>query len=234
MRVMKARDLAADSPLACFCEVVARDPFYLIGRSALGEFRLVDLTRLRFAAVSEVPTPWQCLQHDLREQGLDPDTLKRAPARTMAENYAALRRGELDVVQVFEPFVSMGEAEGAKILYVASSRGPTVYTTFIAARAGIAHNRAAFAAMTRATKHMQAWLAEHSAAELADATASYFPDVPRDLLVRSLARYREAGIWSRTTEVSRPGFARLCESLRSGGYISGLPRYEDCVDQTLC
>src|SRR3954468_19614937 len=33
MRVMKAHDLGADSPLACFCEVVARDPFYLVGRA---------------------------------------------------------------------------------------------------------------------------------------------------------------------------------------------------------
>jgi NitT/TauT family transport system substrate-binding protein len=235
MRVMKARDLQADSPLACFCEVVARDPFYLIGRPDLAEkFRLADLARLRFATVSEVPTPWMCLQHDLREQGLDPDTLARAPAQTMAANYAALRRGALDVVQVFEPFVSMAEAEGAgKILYAASARGPTVYTTFIASRAGIARNRAALAAMIRAARRMQEWLAEHSAEELADATAAFFPDVARDLLVRSLARYRAAGIWSQTTEVSRPGFARLCESLRSGGYISGLPRYEDCVDQTL-
>ena len=42
MRVMKARDQQADSPLACFGEVVARDPFYLIGRPDLGEFRLVS------------------------------------------------------------------------------------------------------------------------------------------------------------------------------------------------
>ena len=32
MRVMKARDKDADSPLVCFCEVVARDPFFLVGR----------------------------------------------------------------------------------------------------------------------------------------------------------------------------------------------------------
>jgi NitT/TauT family transport system substrate-binding protein len=234
MRVMKARDLQADSPLACFCEVVARDPFFLVGRPGLGELRLADLARLRFAAVSEVPTPWMCLQHDLREHGLDPDRLARAPARTMPENYRALRDGELDVVQVFEPFVSMAEDDGMIVLNAASARGPTVYTTFIASRAGIARNRAALTAMTRATRGMQAWLAEHAAEELADVVAPFFPDVPRDLLGRSLSRYRSAGIWSQTTEVSRLGFARLCESLHSGGYISGLPRYDDCVDQTLC
>jgi NitT/TauT family transport system substrate-binding protein len=44
-----------------------------------------------------------CFQHDLRERGVDPDRLERMPDRPMAENMAALRRGEVDVAQVFEP-----------------------------------------------------------------------------------------------------------------------------------
>src|SRR5712692_5573495 len=78
MRVMKARDTDADSPLVCFCEVVARDPFYLVGRPQNSKFQLTDLPSLRFAAVAEVPTPWMCLQHDLRLQGVDPSRLARA------------------------------------------------------------------------------------------------------------------------------------------------------------
>jgi len=41
-------------------------------------------------------------------------------------------------------------------------------------------------------------------------------------------------LWAQSPEVSRKGFARLAESLLSGGFISRLPKYEDCVDQTLC
>src|SRR5579864_6651546 len=66
MRVMKARDVDPHSPLVCFCEVAARDPFFLVGRSDGPAFRLADLKRLKLATVSEVPTPWLCLQHDLR------------------------------------------------------------------------------------------------------------------------------------------------------------------------
>ena len=43
MRVMKARDRQPDSPLRCFCEVVARDPFFLVGRTEQAGFRLADL-----------------------------------------------------------------------------------------------------------------------------------------------------------------------------------------------
>ena len=174
-----------------------------------------------------------CLQHDLREQGIDPTRLERAPARPMAENLALLRCGELDVVQVFEPFVSMALQEGiGEVLYAASTRGPTVYTTFIATRGGLARNRAGFAAMTRAIGHMQDWLRGHGPDELAEAVAPFYPGIPHDVLVRALARYRDAGLWARTPAVSRQGFARLADSLLSGGFITRMPAYDDCVDMS--
>jgi len=189
---------------------------------------------MRLATVSEVPTPWLCLQHDVREQGLDPDRIDRVLDRTMASNLEALRRSRVHAAQMFEPYVSMALQAGvANILYAASTRGPTVYTTFLATRAGIARRRDEFAAVTRAISRMQHWLAEHSAGELAQVTLEFYPHVPHDILVSSLARYRDAELWSRTPEVSRKGFARLAESLLSGGFVSRMPQYEDCVDQSL-
>jgi len=233
MRVMKARDRDPDSALVCFGEVVGRDPFCLVGIER-PDFRLADLATLRFAAVSEVPTPWMCLQHDLRQHGIDPSRLRRAADQPMQANFEALRDRQLDVVQLFEPFVSMATRDRiGDVLYAASARGPTVYTTFIATRPFIARHRAAIGGMVRATRRMQDWLADHDATELADVTAPFYPDVARDLLLDSLRRYRVAGIWARTTEVSRQGFARLAESLVSGGFLSGLPAYDDCVDRSL-
>ena len=235
MRVMKAGEQRPAPPLVCFCEVIARDPFYLVGSASRPNFQLADLPPLRFAAVSEVPTPWMCLQHDLREKGVDPASLNRAADRSMAENFEALRNKQVDVVQVFEPYPSMALQVGSgDILYAANTRGPTVYTTFIATRAGIKRHRAAFAAMARAIVHTQDWLADHSAEELAEVTASYFPNIARDILVSSLRRCRDDMIWARSPDVSREGFARLAESLLSGGFIARMPAYEDCVDQSLC
>jgi NitT/TauT family transport system substrate-binding protein len=234
MRVMKARDKDPNSRLVCFCEVAARDPFFLVGRGDGAEFRLTDLPGLRFATVSEVPTPWLCLQQDLRQNGVDPDRLKRVVNQTMAGNFEALRNRELDVAQMFEPYASMALQAGiGKILHAASTRGPTVYTTFLATRASIERNRTAFAAMIRAVRSTQSWLCEHSAEELAEVVAPFYANLARDLLVNSLRRYRDASLWARRPEVSREGFVRLAECLLSGGFISRMPAYEDCVDQTL-
>jgi len=234
LRVMKARDDDPASPLVCFCEVAARDPFFLVGKGDPATFRLTDLTRRKVGTVSEVPTPWLCLQHDLRLQGVDPAQIDCVTGRMMADNLEALRQGELDVVQLFEPYVSMALRDGAgEVLYAANARGPTVYTTFLASRDSIRRNRAAFDAMVRATRRTLAWVAEHSAQELADAVAPYYPHVASELLASSLQRYRDAGLWARTPEVSRQGFARLADSMKSGGFISQLYAYEDCVEQSM-
>src|SRR5262245_60033800 len=100
MRVIKAVEQQSTSPLVCFCEVVARDPFYLIGRNTGPKFDLADLQSLRFAAVSEVPTPWMCLQQDLRDRRVDLSMLNLMADRSMACNFAALCNNQLDVVQV--------------------------------------------------------------------------------------------------------------------------------------
>jgi NitT/TauT family transport system substrate-binding protein len=233
MRVMKAHDDDPRSPMVSFCEVAARDPFFLVGERDASAFRLADLPGLKLGGVSEVPTPWLCLQHDLRLQGVDPSQIDCVTGRTMADNLEALRRGELDVAQMFEPYVSMALQTGAgEILYAANARGPTVYTTFLASRDSIARNRAAFDAMVRATRRTLTWVMEYSAAELADAVAPYYPHVARDLLASSLQRYKDAGLWARTPDVSRQGFSRLADSLKSGGFISRVHAYEDCVDQS--
>lgn len=234
MRVMKARDLDAASPLVCFCEVVARDPFFLVGRVEPSRFRFADLATLRVATVSEVPTPWLCLQHDLRERGVDPERIKRIADGSMDDHLRALGHGEVDVVQLFEPYTSLAlRASAGNILYAASSRGPTTYTTFLATREGIAKKRAAFAAMVRATRRTLAWVEAHSAEELAQAVMSFYPDVRPDILTSSLQRYHEVDLWARTSDVSRRGFSRLADSLKSGGFISRMHSYEDCVDQSL-
>jgi NitT/TauT family transport system substrate-binding protein len=234
MRVMKAHDQDKDSPLVSFCEVVSHDPFFLIGKGGATAFRLTELAGKAFASVSEVPTPWLCLQQDLRDAGLDPAKLPRFSDRAMTRNYHALQAGDIDVMQAFEPFISMAEQDGAgDILYAASTRGPTAYTAFIATREACAKHRDEFAAMTRATAKMLTWLYANPTEKLAEGVASFFPDVPKDVLASSLRRYKDAGLWSRETKMIPQGFARLAQSLHSGGFISRMPGYDECVEPTL-
>src|SRR4051794_39908275 len=163
MRVNQLYSERADCDLVCFGEAVTRDPFLLIGREARPDFKIADLMSVRIATVSEVPTPFLCLQHDLRLAGYDPAALDRVADGSMGENMAALRSGNVDVVQLFQPLAEALIAEGAGHLwYAAASRGPCSYTTFYARRSVLTAKRDELARLVRGLYRTQKWL--HAAA----------------------------------------------------------------------
>jgi NitT/TauT family transport system substrate-binding protein len=234
MRVMQTYHQVPGCDLVSFAEVVTRDPFFLIGREPNASFRPRDLLGRRVGTVSEVPTPWLCLQHDLREAGIDPATLDRHAHGTMAENAAALAAGRLDVIQVFEPFPSTLLAAGTgHIWYAAATRGATTYTTFYTRRGTLRDRRDELLAMTRGIARTQLWVAQASGAEVAATVARYFPDTPIALLTAACDRYKSLGVWSTTPVMPRAGYDRLRASLVSGGFVDPGAPFEVAVDNSL-
>lgn len=234
MRVMDAYQHIPGCDLVHFAEVVTRDPFFLLGRQPRPGFRLADLADLRLATVSEVPTPWMCLQHDLRLAGLDPGTIARVANRSMAANLAALEADEIDAIQVFEPFPSLLLAEGrAHVWYTAADRGPTSYTTFYTRRGTLAARRDELARMVRAIHRTQKWVAGADGAAIAAAIAGYFPDVSPTILATACARYQQARIWGDTPVLPREGYDRLRDGLVSGGFVDPGTPFDIAVDNSL-
>ena len=234
MRVMQTYHQVPGCDLVCFGEVVTRDPFILVGREPRPNFSVRDLLGLRVGTVSEVPTPWMCLQEDLRRAGVDPASLNRVADRSMADNCASLAAGSLDVVQVFEPFVSAMAAAGTgHVWYAAASRGPTSYTTFYARRGVLTARRDELLRMVRAIHKTQQWIAGADGSEIAATVAPYFPAVPAEILTAACARYKALGIWGKTPVLPRAGYDRLRESLVSGGFVNPGTPFEVAVDNSL-
>jgi NitT/TauT family transport system substrate-binding protein len=231
LRLMSTLDREPASDAVAFCEVVGRDPFLLVGREPNPSFRLEDLAGLKLGTVSEVPTPWICLRHDLRLLGMEESKISRVGDATMAENAAALRAGRVEVIQVFEPFAAQLEAEGAGHVWrAAAERGSTSYTTFNTTRAFLAEQPGTALRMCRAMYRTQKWIAGHDGRELAAAVASYFRDLPAPVLIRALERYRALGVWNRAPLLAREGLEWLGEAAYAGGRLSRRFRYEECVD----
>jgi NitT/TauT family transport system substrate-binding protein len=234
MRVMETYHKLDGCDLVCFGEVVTRDPFLLMGRTPTPGFTLADLKSVTLATVSEVPTPWLCLQHDLRLAGIDPAGIRRVTGRTMAENVAALKAGTVDVIQVFEPFPSLLLAEGAAhVWYEAARRGPTSYTCFYARRGTLASRRDELLRLVRAIDRTEKWVAKASGAEIANVIAGYFADVAPAILAAACTRYKALGIWGTTPILPRAGYDRLRDGLVSGGFVSPGATFETAVDNTL-
>jgi len=232
MRVLHFRDERPACDLECFCEVVGRDPFSLVGRAPRPDFKLADLAQLRFASVAEVPTPWLCLQDDIRRAGIDPAHLPRIADRSMADNVAALGAGTLDVAQLFEPYVTQAIAAGCHVWLPAAARGRTAYTSFYTTRAMIERHHDDFQRMTRAIYRTQKWLHGQPVDAIAERVASYFPTVAPAALRASIAHYRALGIWNRDPVMHQEGFDRLKGALLSGGLLQRGTDFARCVDNS--
>ena len=227
-----AADPAAD--VVCFCDVVARDPFFVIGREPKPDFRPSDLVGPRFGSVAEVPTPWLCLQDDIRRDGADPAALDRTHGPTMAENAAALRAGQLDAVQVFQPYAEELLQSGAGHLWsAAANRGLTAYTTLVTRRSVLTDRRDELSAMVRAMYRSLRWLAATPGADVARALASFFPDVPASIFGAAIDRYRALGLYGTDPITRREGVERLQVAMRSGGALDRDIPFEDVVDNSL-
>lgn len=231
IRLLAANNENPDCNLVIFCEVVGRDPFFLVGRNPSETFRLADLMEQRLATVSEVPTPWLCLQHDLRLVGFDPSQVNRVTGQSMPDNVEALRAGEVDVIQIFQPYVEHALEGGAgHIWYAASDRGLTAYTSLYTTRKCMARDPESLLRMTRAMYRTQSWIANHDAATLAACVADFFPDLSHQLLTQALGRYKTLGLWNLNPMLVAEGFEWLVAACLSGGFIQQHVAYERCVD----
>lgn len=220
----------ARKPVA-FCEVVGRDPFFLVGRKPNPNFRLDDLLSVPLSIATEVPTPWICVQHDMRLAGLDPSRVKFGPARTMAENAAALRSGDAELIQIFQPFAKDLELSGGgHVWYRAATRGPTSYTTLNTTRDYARENPQTLVAMCRAMARTLKWVHAHDGAALADLLREYFPDADRRVLSAAFDEYLKLGLWNETPIMSRQGLEWLRDAGCADGFLKRRHEFEDVAD----
>jgi NitT/TauT family transport system substrate-binding protein len=233
IRIMKAHEKDPASPLTAFAEVVCRDPFSLVGAMPSPGFKLADLLGKRFASTSEVPTPWLCLEGDLRGAGIDPARLERVIGRTMQENVAGLHSGEIDVAQMFEPFVELAVRAGSHVWLPASARGRTSYTVFATTRQRLATDPEPFRRIVRAIYRTQQWVQAQPPTALAELIADYFPALDRGVLTGALTRYKAQGVWGTDPILPEDGFDQLRGALLATGFLARPVPFADCVDNRL-
>ena len=234
MRVMMHHDADAACPLVCFAQVVARDPFLLVGRGRKPRFRWRDLLGLRVAPAGDVPTPWMTFQDDLQRAGLNPVAIAGRRIRPMARNVQAFLRGTVDVVQVFEPHADRLVREGrGHVWHRFTDRGDIAYTTFYATRRFTRARRDACHRLVRGMARAQAALFAATPRTIADAVSPFLPKLDREALVRIIGAYRVAGLWARRPDLPPAPYLRMKAALVSGGLIHADPAYERVVDAAL-
>jgi NitT/TauT family transport system substrate-binding protein len=234
MRVLQHHQADPACDLTCFAQVVARDPFLLVGNRPNPGFVFRDLQHCRVAVASDVPTPWLTFQDDLTRAGIAPSSIRTLPDRPMAENTAAFLRAEADVVQVLEPWADRLVQSGqGHVWHRFSVRGDIGYSTFYATRHFIDSNRIACSRLVMGLATALADFHSASTSSIADIIGPYFVDLDAATIIRVVASYRDAGVWARAPEFPVATFLRLKAALVSGGLLDRDVPYQQVVDACL-
>lgn len=234
LRVLLDHDKDPSSDRVCFCDVVARDPFFVIGRTPRPDFRPADLVHTRIGTVSEVPTPWLCLQDDIRRDGADPAAVPRVETNNMAANVAALKAGTLEAVQLFQPYAEeLLESGTGHVWYAAANRGLTAYTTLVTRRSVIAAKREELVRVVRAMHRTLIWVRTTTAEEIHTLLTAYFPDIPKDRFIAAIDRYRQLGLYAPDPVIRPEGVTRLAACMQSGGALSRDIPFHEVADNSL-
>ena len=230
MRALHLHDKDPRCDLVCFCEVVGRDPFFIIGKKQSDSFQLTNLQNIRLGSFSEAVTPWLCLQDDCRRAGLDPDGLSRTSNKTVSENMESLRSGTIGAVQLHEPYAEILIKEGGCMLYDQAQRGLCSYTSLYTDRSMLNERSYEMQLITNAIAASLKWIHGNEPGDIASAVKPFFNNFSEEILASAIQRYKNNGIWNKHPTLSTEGFERLRSALLTGGLISRIIPYDEVVD----
>jgi len=170
------------------------------------------------------------LQDDLGRAGVSLDDIDWVKEQSMAENAAALRAGEIDAVQIFEPYADALVQDGTgHVWHRCAVRGDSCWTSFYTTTAFTEREPETCRALVCGIERALAVLHKDNPLDTARAVGDYFPDLDAADLARMIHGYRASGLWARTTELPVTAFTRLKAAMISGGLISYDAPYDRLV-----
>jgi NitT/TauT family transport system substrate-binding protein len=162
------------------------------------------------------------------KQGVDFNAIKTrdVPSDQMD---AAFRKGEGDYIHQQGPAPQQLEHDkvGHVVASVGEAIGPCAFSSLAATRQWLATDAAK--RFTRAYRKARAWLLATPAPRVAEAEASFFPEIDRAVLTTTIAYYQKLGCWTPHVEITRPAFEVALDVFQHAGLITKRHRYEDII-----
>jgi len=194
-----------EPPCMHFAQINEMDGFFLTGRDADPDFTWDKLEGAEVVMFGG-GQPKAMFMYACHKAGIDFDKIKSVNPGGAAAIDAAFRAGEGQYVQQQGPFPQQLAADGIGhvVTQVGPQIGPNAFSSLAATREWLASDMAA--AFTRAYRKTRAYMNDTSAAEIAAAEASYFPDIDEAVLAECIASYQNLGCWTPHVEITREAF----------------------------
>lgn len=216
-----------------FAQLTKRDGSFLVARTPQPDFSWASLKGKTVLPGRVGGVPYMTLCSVLRHTGkLD---LTKDLTLDSSIQYAlmtsAFVNGTGDYVTAFEPTASTLEqaGQGYVVAAVGEAAGEIPYTAYFASKDYIAQNGKTVQAFTNAVYKGQKWVAEHTAAEIAEAVAPYFADTNEKLLASAIQRYQDIDAWNATPVLSEEAYNRLQDVMLEAGELEQRVVYDPVV-----
>jgi len=214
-------------PAVHFAQINEKDGFFLTGRAPDPAFSW-DTLRGKRVLVDHGGQPLAMFKYACHRRGLDyaAITAVDVPSAQMDE---AFRRGEGDYIHQQGPAPQQLEHDGVGhiVASVGEAIGPVAFSSLAATREWLATDTAR--RFTRAYRKARAWIIDTPAAKIAEAEASFFPDIDGAVLTATIAYYQKLGCWTPHVEITRPAVETALDVFEHAGLIKKRHRYEDVV-----
>ena len=218
-----------------FAQLTKRDGSLLISRNPVDNFSWDDLKGKTVIPGRKGGVPYMTLEYVIKQNGLDPATDMTLDDSIQFDLMAgAFTSGTADYVTLFEPTASMIIQEGRGYLAtsIGAESGEIPYTAYFANQDYINDKADIIQKFTNAIAKGQKWVAEHSAAEIAESIVDQFPDSDMDTLTAAIQSYKDIDAWNATPVMTEEAFNRLEDVIIEAGELSGKVEFSASVDNS--
>ena len=214
-------------PAVHFAQINEKDGFFLTARAADPAFTW-DRLRGKRVLVDHGGQPLAMFKYACHKQCLDYAALTAVdvPSAKMDE---AFRAGDGDYIHQQGPAPQQLEHDrvGHVVASVGEAIGPVAFSSLAATREWLGTDMAK--RFMRAYRKARAWLLATPAEKVAEAEASFFPEIHRAVLTSTIAYYQKLGCWTPHVEITRPAFEVALDVFHHAKLITKRHRYEDVV-----
>ncbi|MEK6210175.1 MAG: ABC transporter substrate-binding protein [Pseudomonadota bacterium] len=215
-------------PFLHFGQINQRDGFLIASRRPDANFRWEKLATGRFMFVHG-GQPQAMLAYALHKKGVNIAALKGLDAGNTGQMMAAFRAGQGDYFHEQAPYPQQLEHEGVAhaVASVGEAIGPVAFSSLAASPAWLAGPDAQ--RFMRAYRKAREWVNTAPPGKVATAEQSFFPDIHREALARSIAYYQELGCWAGEVTIDRAHYETALDVFAHSKLITKRHAYDEVV-----
>ena len=216
-----------------FAQLTQRAGNFLISRQEEPNFQWTDLKGKSVIGGRLGGMPELVLEYVIRENGMQKGKDVEIINNIDFSSTAGAFTGNVgDYTVEFEPVASTLQENGTGhiVASLGEASGYIPYTVYMANDAFLQENTDAIESFTRAVYRGQQWVADHSAAEIAEVIQPQFPESYIDTLTSIIDRYKSQDTWKEDPCISEEGFTLMQEIMKQGGELSSPVPFDKLVD----